>query len=129
MKKNFFLLFFLVLSSKCLYSQLPKNIQGKYCEDLGFGWYCILLNTHGTYKKDGGHSYWAHRTTGKWTIHNDTLTLTPHRVRKIKPRPQLFSRAAEKYIFYYLIQSDTIYSLYLNPETKKFERGSPLIND
>ncbi len=75
---------------------------------------------------DGGHSYWRHRTKGTWTLTNDTLILTPKTIRKIKPRRQLFAKNALEDTQYYLLRSDTLYSLNFNDSLKHLERGNAL---
>ena len=92
-----------------------KIIQGKYCEDLGFGWYCITFQKNGTYIIQGGHSHHKSKDTGTWTLRNDTIITV--RSPKIKTEDS----DIEMYLF-----TDSLYSVYFNHATKQFVRGKAL---
>ncbi|MCK6648163.1 MAG: hypothetical protein L6Q66_00765 [Bacteroidia bacterium] len=99
----------------------------KYCEDMGFGWYCIKFKKNGTYKEDGGHSYRIQRTYGKWVKNGDTISCNPKLHRQIRPFSIIY-RATERSATYYLLSNDSIYSLDYNSETKRLEKGAVLKN-
>ena len=99
-----------------MFPQNSKNISGKYCEDLGFGWYCIDFRKNGKCKISSGHSYWKNTIRGKWFFRNDTLISTSRAIKK-----------REINTFYFVIESDTIYSVYVNNKDKQIERGTALI--
>jgi hypothetical protein len=121
-----FCLILLLSCSFCSAQTSYPNLPGKFCEDLGFGWVCVKFKSKGKYEMDAGHSYRAHRTKGSWVFKNDTLVLTPKTVRKIKPRRQLVARRASQDIHYYLLKSDTLYSLNFNDSLKRLEKGNAL---
>jgi hypothetical protein len=124
-----FSFFIIICLTSKLYSQNTLMTKRKYCEDLGFGWFCIKFKSNGKYKEDGGHSYWVHRTYGKWTMRGDTIICNPKLVRKVKPYSIIY-RSAKKLETsdksYFLLTTDSIYALNLDTLTKKLERGIAL---
>lgn len=81
--------------------QISTALEGKYCEDLGFGWHCIEFQAKGKCEITSGHSYWINRCKGKWTIKNDTIMLIRLSKKKIK-----------KDTSFYYYQSDTLYEIH-----------------
>lgn len=92
------------------------TLNGKYCEDLGFGWYCIDFRKDGHYKEVGGHSYSTNTTKGKWVFRNDTLVLISIATKKIESDTSL-----------YIFKSDSLYSISFDNRVKRLVRGKPLI--
>lgn len=92
---------------------------------MGFGWYCIKFKSNGKYKEDGGHSYWVHRTYGKWTLKGDTIVCRPKLYRSIRPYSIIY-KSAERSPTYFILTKDSIYTLNFNTDTRKMEKGVAL---
>lgn len=93
-----------------------SHLNGKYCADLGFGWYCLNFQKNGKYKEISGHSYTKNSTNGKWFVCNDTLLLISNATKKI-----------ESDTSYYIFKSDSLYSIYFNNKIKQYSRSKALI--
>lgn len=105
---------FALTTHLALGQQNSKDIRGKYCEDLGFGWYCFDIQRGGRYKEVAGHSFFKYKKKGNWFWRNDTLILVS--------RP----KKNERDTFFYLCKEDTLYSIYLDKKNKLPIRGRPL---
>lgn len=91
-----------------------RAIKGKYCEDLGFGWYCVDFKNNGKCTVSGGHSYRANKSNGKWTAQSDTIVVISFANKKMP--------GDTTYMYF---KSDTLYSLYYTG--KRFERAEPFM--
>lgn len=91
-------------------------LNGKFCADLDFGWYCIHFQKKGKYKEISGHSYSKNATNGKWLVCNDTILLISKATRKTVSDTS-----------YYIFKSDSLYSIYFNYQIKQYSRSKALI--